>query len=50
VDLLLSDPSKAKAKLGWEASTQLQTLCSEMIASDAAELERELHGTIKCPP
>mmetsp|Transcript_44608 Transcript_44608/g.112400 ORF Transcript_44608/g.112400 Transcript_44608/m.112400 type:complete len:361 (-) Transcript_44608:89-1171(-) len=50
VDLLLSDPTKAKEKLGWTATTELAELCKEMVAADGAKLERELHGSIKCPP
>ncbi len=38
VDLLLGDASKAKAKLGWQTTTTLETLVSEMVASDRAAL------------
>jgi GDPmannose 4,6-dehydratase len=34
VDLLLGDPSKAKAKLGWSAITSLEQMVSEMVRSD----------------
>jgi GDPmannose 4,6-dehydratase len=34
VDLLIGDPSKAKAKLGWEAKTTLEKLCGLMVESD----------------
>jgi len=34
VDLLLSDPSKAKADLGWEASTSFAELVEEMVDAD----------------
>ncbi len=34
VDLLLGDPSKAKAVLGWEHKTQFKELVSEMVTSD----------------
>jgi GDPmannose 4,6-dehydratase len=37
VDLLLGDASKAKAKLGWEATTSLDQLVKEMMASDLKE-------------
>jgi GDPmannose 4,6-dehydratase len=36
VDLLLGDPSKAKAKLGWQAKTPLRDLIREMVAADLA--------------
>ena len=34
VDLLLGDPSKAKAALGWEAETSLETMIAEMVEAD----------------
>jgi len=34
VDLLLGDPSKAKAKLGWSATTSLEQMVSEMVRND----------------
>lgn len=34
VDLLLSDPSKAKADLGWEATTSFADLVKEMVDAD----------------
>ncbi len=34
VDLLLGDPSKAKAKLGWSHTTSFPDLVREMVASD----------------
>ncbi len=34
VELLIGDPSKAKAKLNWEPKYDLQMLCSEMVRSD----------------
>ncbi len=34
VDLLLGDPGKAKAKLGWEAETSLETMIAEMVEAD----------------
>lgn len=34
VDLLIGDPSKAKAELGWEATTTLEELCEMMVAAD----------------
>lgn len=43
VDLLLGDPSKAKAQLGWEHKTPLSGLVREMVAADLAEA-RKRHG------
>lgn len=34
VDLLIGDPSKAKAKLGWEPKTTLEELCQLMVEAD----------------
>lgn len=34
VDLLIGDPSKAKAMLGWSAKTDLETLCTLMVDAD----------------
>jgi GDPmannose 4,6-dehydratase len=34
VDLLIGDPAKAKAKLGWEAKTALEELCRLMVDAD----------------
>ena len=39
VDFLLGDASKAKEKLGWEASTPVRELAREMYESDLAEAE-----------
>jgi len=41
VDLLVGDASKAKEKLGWEATRTLQELVSEMVASDLQLFQRE---------
>lgn len=41
VELLLSDPSKAKEKLGWVHSTPFKTLISEMVASDLKIVAQE---------
>ncbi len=38
VDYLLGDPGKAKAKLGWQATTPFRALVAEMVAADRAEL------------
>lgn len=34
VDVLLGDPSKAKARLGWSAETSLEQLAAEMVEAD----------------
>jgi GDPmannose 4,6-dehydratase len=39
VDLLIGDPAKAKAKLGWEPKTRFKDLVRIMVDADLAELE-----------
>jgi GDPmannose 4,6-dehydratase len=34
VELLIGDPAKAKAKLGWETKTTLEQLCQMMVEAD----------------
>lgn len=34
VDLLIGNPARAKAKLGWEPSTTLEQLCQMMVEAD----------------
>jgi GDPmannose 4,6-dehydratase len=41
VDLLIGDPAKAKAELGWESTTSLEKLCEMMVRADLARNERE---------
>ncbi|MEZ5701536.1 MAG: GDP-mannose 4,6-dehydratase [Burkholderiaceae bacterium] len=41
VELLIGDPAKAKAKLGWEPKTSLEELCKMMVDSD---LRRNTQG------
>ena len=41
VDLLLGDPSKAHAKLGWRHTTAFADLVAEMVASDMAAFDGE---------
>jgi GDPmannose 4,6-dehydratase len=41
VDLLIGDPTKAKAQLGWQPRYQLQELVSEMVASDILHFRRD---------
>ena len=40
VDLLIGDPAKAKAQLGWEARTSLEELCRTMVEADLRRNER----------
>jgi len=42
VDLLIGDPAKAKAKLGWEPQTTLEQLCQMMVDAD---LRRNQQGS-----
>lgn len=42
VELLIGDPAKAKAKLGWEPTTSLEQLCQMMVDAD---LKRNASGT-----
>jgi len=41
VDLLQGNPAKAKAKLGWEAKTDLETLMAMMVDADMQRVARE---------
>ena len=41
VDALLGNPGKAKAKLGWEARTDLETLIKMMVDADMARVAKE---------
>lgn len=43
VDVLLGDPAKAKAKLGWKAETSLEELVAEMVEADLARLKKHEH-------
>jgi GDPmannose 4,6-dehydratase len=43
VDLLIGDPSKAHAKLGWKHQTSWKALCEEMVAADLIAVARESH-------
>ena len=40
VELLLGDASKAERELGWKATTSLEDLTAEMVASDLADARR----------
>ena len=41
VELLIGDPAKAREKLGWEATTTLAEMVSEMVISDLDIVQRE---------
>jgi len=41
VETLLGDPSKARAKLGWQARTSFEALVDEMLQADLREAERD---------
>jgi GDPmannose 4,6-dehydratase len=41
VDLLLGDPAKAKAKLGWEPKTSVEQLAAMMVDTDLEMAKRE---------
>lgn len=40
VELLIGNPAKAKAKLGWEPKTTLEQLCQMMVEADMRRVER----------
>ncbi len=44
VDLLLGDASKAKEKLGWQATTDLEELAQIMVQHDLELAQREAHA------
>ena len=41
VEVLLGNPAKAKAKLGWVAKTELKTLITSMVDADLARVSKE---------
>jgi GDPmannose 4,6-dehydratase len=45
VESLLGDPSKAKAKLGWEPVVSVREMCAEMVAADLEAARR--HSLLK---
>ena len=45
VELLIGDPAKAKAKLGWVPKTRMRELCKEMVEADVKLVESgDLHS------
>lgn len=45
VETLLGDPSKAKAKLGWEPEITVEDMCAEMVAADLTKAKQ--HALLK---
>lgn len=45
VETLLGDPSKAKAKLGWEPEITVEQMCTEMVANDLGKAKQ--HAILK---
>ena len=45
VETLLGDPSKAKAKLGWQPEITVKQMCEEMVAADLVEAKK--HAILK---
>ncbi|MBB4382539.1 GDP-mannose 4,6-dehydratase [Bradyrhizobium sp. SBR1B] len=49
VDLLIGDPSKASAKLGWAPKTPFSQLVKEMVVSDLIQARKDaVNGTARC--
>ena len=44
VDILLGNPAKAKARLGWTATTSLEAMISMMVDADLERVSREKHS------
>ena len=42
VEQLLGDPTKARAKLGWQPKTTLAELCAMMVEADMEQAQRDL--------
>ncbi len=50
VDLLVSDPARAREELGWERTVDFKGLINMMVDADMESLERQLkHGIIQRP-
>jgi GDPmannose 4,6-dehydratase len=50
VDLLVSDPAKARAELGWEQTVDFDGLVKMMVDADLESLDRQIrHGIIQRP-
>jgi GDPmannose 4,6-dehydratase len=44
VDLLVGDPTKANAKLGWKHETSVRALCAEMVREDLKTVAQEMRS------
>jgi GDPmannose 4,6-dehydratase len=42
VDVLIGNPAKAKATLGWQAKTSLEDLIQEMVEADLKRVKAQL--------
>ena len=49
VDILVGNPAKARAKLGWEATTRFADLVEEMVRSDLAREAKTSANTVAPP-
>jgi GDPmannose 4,6-dehydratase len=49
VDLLIGDPSKAKAKLGWQHSVSFEQLVAEMVTADLENVARNSDRDFNAP-
>ena len=43
VDLLIGNPAKAKAKLGWEPTVTFEQMIQRMVEADLAALKKQHH-------
>lgn len=46
VDLLVGDPSKAAAQLGWEPAVSFEELIQMMVEADIERLKKDPHGSV----
>ena len=40
MELLIGNPAKAKAKMGWEPKIKMRELCKEMVKADIELVEK----------
>jgi GDPmannose 4,6-dehydratase len=50
VDMLIGDPSKAKAAFGWEPEYTFHGMIDEMVEADMALLSKRLYGSLSAKP